>query len=50
MTVSFFEMAKENAEPVLQAIDGYRKSEIDEYGRPKAPNHVTTSAHFYHIF
>lgn len=41
MTVSFFEMAKENAEPVLQAIDGCRESEIDAYGRPKAPNHVT---------
>ncbi len=40
MAVSFFDMAKENLEQVLQVIDGYRELEIDPEGRPKAPNHV----------
>ncbi len=40
MAVSFFDMAKENIEQVLQTIDGYRALEIDPQGRPNPPNHV----------
>lgn len=41
MVISFFEVARETLDPVLQAIDGYRELETDHDGRPAAPDHVT---------
>ena len=40
MVISFFEVARETLDPVLQAIDGYRELETDVDGRPAAPDHV----------
>ncbi|MCY4005434.1 MAG: hypothetical protein OXE84_01195 [Rhodobacteraceae bacterium] len=40
MTVSFFDMAKENLEQFLHAIDGYKELEVDLQGQPESPNHV----------
>jgi len=40
MAVSFFDMARENLDQFLQAIDGYRGLEVDSQGLPEAPNHV----------
>ena len=40
MVISFFEVARETLDPVLQAIDGYRELETDHDGRPAAPDHV----------
>lgn len=41
MVISFFELARETLDPVLQAIDGYRDLKTDHDGRPVAPEHVT---------
>ena len=41
MVISFFEMARETLDPVLQAIDGYRELETDRDGKPAPPEHVT---------
>ncbi len=40
MAISFFELAKENLDPILQEIDGYRELETDQHGRPGPPDHV----------
>lgn len=40
MTMSFFEVAKETLDPVLQSIDGYRELSVDRNGRPAPPDHV----------
>ncbi len=40
MAVTFFDMAKDNLEQFLDAIDGYRELEVDSRGRPGPPNHV----------
>lgn len=40
MVISFFEIARETLDPVLQAIDGYRELETIHDGRPAAPDHV----------
>ncbi len=40
MVISFFESTRETLDPVLQAIDGYRKLETDSDGKPTAPDHV----------
>ena len=40
--MSFFDMAKDNLEQFLNAIDGYREMEIDSRGRPGPPNHVAS--------
>ena len=40
MVISFFEVARETLDPVLQAIDGYQELETDHDGRPAAPDHV----------
>ena len=40
MVISFFEIARETLDPVLQAIDGYRELEIVHDGRPAAPDRV----------
>ncbi len=42
MAVSFFDMAKDNLEQFLNAIDGYREMEVDSRGRPGPPNHVAS--------
>ena len=40
MVISFFEAARVTLDPVLQAIDGYHELDIDQDGRPVAPDHV----------
>ena len=40
MVISFFEAARITLDPVLKAIDGYYELEIDQGGRPAAPDHV----------
>ena len=40
MTMSFFEVAKETLDPVLQSVDGYRELSVDRKGRPAPLDHV----------
>ncbi len=40
MAVSFFDMAKDNLEQFLHAIDGYRELEVDSQGQLELPKHV----------
>ncbi len=40
MVISFFDVARETLDPVLQAIDGYRELKTDHDGRPAGPDHV----------
>ena len=41
MVISFFEVARETLDPILEAIGGYRELETDHDGRPVAPDLVT---------
>lgn len=41
MIISFFEAARVTLDPVMQDIDGYRKLETPEDGRPATPDHVS---------
>ena len=40
MAISFFEVTKENLDPVLQEIDGYQELETGQHGKPVSPDHV----------
>ena len=40
MTTSFFEIAKETLDPILEAIDGYEILATDQHGKPEPPQHV----------
>jgi len=41
MMVGFFELARDNLEPVLEALDGFKELETDAHGKPNPPDHIT---------
>ena len=40
MAICFFHAARQNLDPVLEAIDGYRELETQQDGRPASPDHI----------